>query len=139
MPSLLRAQGRDLHAEFIRLLPTPPRPIRIQRRSLRRVGLMAATAVLLVVAVGVAGAVRPFPAGRLVGGERGRQRRPLGDHPEPRPDRRPGDGGPADRRLRRRGVAEQASGQPGVRRYQLVTRQGSVFQAVRFDASPAAA
>ena len=31
------------------------------------------------------------------------------------------------------GVAEQASAPPGVRRYQLVTRQGPVFQAVRFD------
>ena len=30
-------------------------------------------------------------------------------------------------------MAEQPSGQPGVRRYQLVTRQGPVFQAVRFD------
>ena len=39
---LLRAQGRDLHAEFVRLLPTPPRPIRIQRWSARRVGLWAA-------------------------------------------------------------------------------------------------
>jgi tRNA A-37 threonylcarbamoyl transferase component Bud32/membrane-associated phospholipid phosphatase len=45
---LLRAQGRDLHAEFIRLLPTPPRPIRIQRWSLRRVGLWALMAALLV-------------------------------------------------------------------------------------------
>jgi tRNA A-37 threonylcarbamoyl transferase component Bud32/membrane-associated phospholipid phosphatase len=39
---LLRAEGRDLHAEFIRLLPTPPRPIRVQRWSARRVGLWAA-------------------------------------------------------------------------------------------------
>jgi len=45
---LLRAQGRDLHAEFIRLLPTPPQPIRIQRWSLRRVGLWALMATLLV-------------------------------------------------------------------------------------------
>ena len=34
------------------------------------------------------------------------------------------------------GVAEQASAPPGVRRYQLVTRQGPVFQAVRFDVFP---
>ena len=40
---MLRAQGRDLHAEFVRLLPTPPQPISIQRWSPRRVGLMAAT------------------------------------------------------------------------------------------------
>src|SRR6266568_1907561 len=44
---LLRAQGRDLHAEFVRLLPTPPQPIRIQRWSLRRIGLLALVAVLL--------------------------------------------------------------------------------------------
>jgi tRNA A-37 threonylcarbamoyl transferase component Bud32 len=45
---MLRAQGRDLHGEFTRLLPTPPRPIPIQRWSWRRVGLLAAMALLLV-------------------------------------------------------------------------------------------
>ena len=45
---MLRAQGRDLHGEFLRLLPTPPRPITIQRWSLRRVGLLAVAAVLLL-------------------------------------------------------------------------------------------
>jgi tRNA A-37 threonylcarbamoyl transferase component Bud32/membrane-associated phospholipid phosphatase len=45
---LLRAQGRNLHAEFVRLLPTPPRPIPIQRWTLRRVGLLAAMVLLLV-------------------------------------------------------------------------------------------
>src|SRR5215217_1986507 len=54
MPSqlrhLLRAQGRNLHAEFVRLLPSPPRPIRIQRWSVRRVGLWAAILALLVLA-----------------------------------------------------------------------------------------
>jgi hypothetical protein len=45
---LLRAQGRDLHAEFTRLLPTPPRPIRMQRWTARRVGLWAAILALLV-------------------------------------------------------------------------------------------
>jgi membrane-associated phospholipid phosphatase/tRNA A-37 threonylcarbamoyl transferase component Bud32 len=49
---MLRAQGRDLHAEFVRLLPTPPQPVSIQRWSLRRVGLMALTAVLAVLLVG---------------------------------------------------------------------------------------
>src|SRR6266540_1875530 len=44
---MLRSQGRDLHAEFVRLLPTPPQPIRIQRWSLRRLGLLALVAVLL--------------------------------------------------------------------------------------------
>src|SRR5215216_2999134 len=47
---LLRAQGRDLHAEFVRLLPTPPRPIRVQRWSARRIGLWAAIVGLLVLA-----------------------------------------------------------------------------------------
>ncbi len=37
---MLREQGRDLHAEFLRLLPERPRPIRIQRWSARRVGLL---------------------------------------------------------------------------------------------------
>jgi tRNA A-37 threonylcarbamoyl transferase component Bud32/membrane-associated phospholipid phosphatase len=45
---MLRAQGRDLHGEFLRLLPTPPRPIPIQRWSLRRVGLLAAMVLVLV-------------------------------------------------------------------------------------------
>jgi membrane-associated phospholipid phosphatase/tRNA A-37 threonylcarbamoyl transferase component Bud32 len=47
---MLRAQGRDLHAEFVRLLPTPPRPVRVQRWSARRVGLWAAILALLVLA-----------------------------------------------------------------------------------------
>jgi membrane-associated phospholipid phosphatase/tRNA A-37 threonylcarbamoyl transferase component Bud32 len=45
---MLREQGRDLHAEFVRLLPAPPQPIRIQRWSARRVGLGAAILALLV-------------------------------------------------------------------------------------------
>jgi tRNA A-37 threonylcarbamoyl transferase component Bud32 len=47
---MLRAQGRDLHAEFIRLLPSSPRPIRVQRWSARRIGLWAAILALLVLA-----------------------------------------------------------------------------------------
>jgi hypothetical protein len=47
---LLRSQGRNLHAEFIRLLPTPPRPIRIQRWSARRIGIWAAILALVVLA-----------------------------------------------------------------------------------------
>lgn len=43
MPSqlrrMLRAQGHDLHAEFLALLPYKLRPVRIQRWSLRRVAL----------------------------------------------------------------------------------------------------
>jgi tRNA A-37 threonylcarbamoyl transferase component Bud32/membrane-associated phospholipid phosphatase len=47
---LLRAQGRNLHAEFVRLLPSRPRPIRIQRWSARRVGVWAAILALVVLA-----------------------------------------------------------------------------------------
>jgi tRNA A-37 threonylcarbamoyl transferase component Bud32 len=47
---LLRAQGRNLHAEFIRLLPSPPQPIRVQRWSARRVGLWAAIMLLVALA-----------------------------------------------------------------------------------------
>ncbi|HXS31029.1 MAG TPA: RIO1 family regulatory kinase/ATPase, partial [Steroidobacteraceae bacterium] len=47
---LLRAQGRNLHAEFVRLLPAPPRPIRVQRWSARRVGLWALILALLILA-----------------------------------------------------------------------------------------
>ncbi len=49
---MLRDQGRDLHAEFVNLLPARPRPIGIQRWSARRVGLlllMVPVAVLLAV------------------------------------------------------------------------------------------
>jgi hypothetical protein len=45
MPSQLRAlirqQGKDLHAEFLAMLPYRPQPIRIQRWSMRRVALTA--------------------------------------------------------------------------------------------------
>jgi len=47
---MLRAQGRDLHGEFTRLLPAPPHPVSIQRWSARRVGVWAAILALLVVA-----------------------------------------------------------------------------------------
>ena len=47
---LLRAQGRNLHAEFVRLLPSPPQPIRVQRWSARRVGLWALLLALVVLA-----------------------------------------------------------------------------------------
>jgi tRNA A-37 threonylcarbamoyl transferase component Bud32/membrane-associated phospholipid phosphatase len=53
MPSqlrhMLREKGRDLHAEFLDLLPERPTPISIQRFSLRRFGL--ALTVLLAVLV----------------------------------------------------------------------------------------
>jgi len=45
MPSqlrrMLRSQGQDLHAEFMTLMPYRLRPVRIQRWSLRRIGLSA--------------------------------------------------------------------------------------------------
>jgi membrane-associated phospholipid phosphatase len=44
---LLSARSADLQAEFVRLLPSPPQPFRIQRWSLRRVGLWALVAALL--------------------------------------------------------------------------------------------
>jgi tRNA A-37 threonylcarbamoyl transferase component Bud32 len=50
MPSQLRKamrdEGRDLHKEFLRLLPEWPRPIAIQRWSIRRVGLMIGVLVV---------------------------------------------------------------------------------------------
>jgi hypothetical protein len=49
---MMRAQGRDLHAEFLRLLPEPPRPIAIQRFSARRLGLTLAVLVGALLAVG---------------------------------------------------------------------------------------
>jgi tRNA A-37 threonylcarbamoyl transferase component Bud32 len=58
MPSqlrnLMREKGRDLHAEFLELLPERPRPIAIQRWSIRRVGLAALTLLLAAVVVSIA-------------------------------------------------------------------------------------
>jgi membrane-associated phospholipid phosphatase/tRNA A-37 threonylcarbamoyl transferase component Bud32 len=48
--SMLRTEGRDLHAEFVRLLPSPPRRIRMQRWTGRRVGLWAAILAVVVLA-----------------------------------------------------------------------------------------
>jgi tRNA A-37 threonylcarbamoyl transferase component Bud32 len=57
MPSqlrrMLRSQGRDLHAEFLRLLPERPRPIAIQRFSPRRIGLTVAVLVGTFLAIGL--------------------------------------------------------------------------------------
>jgi membrane-associated phospholipid phosphatase/tRNA A-37 threonylcarbamoyl transferase component Bud32 len=172
---MLRAQGRDLHAEFIRLLPTPPQPVSIQRWSWRRIGLMAATAVLLVLAVGavlsmtnndaanktslevtslpctdleplwlqaqavpsasLVPCVRDLPVGWSLANVAVNDGRSVITLHHDRT------GGEAmEARLTAgcdvAGVAEQPSGQPGVRRYQLVTRQGPAFQAVRFDVFP---
>ncbi|MDP9464988.1 MAG: hypothetical protein M3P52_10215, partial [Actinomycetota bacterium] len=49
---MLREQGRDLHTEFLNLLPVRPKPIRIQRWGARRVALlllMVPIAILLAV------------------------------------------------------------------------------------------
>jgi hypothetical protein len=64
MPSqlrhMLRAQGRDLHAEFLDLLPKRPRPIAIQRWSVRRLGLalLVLSGLLIVVPLLVSWAVQ---------------------------------------------------------------------------------
>jgi tRNA A-37 threonylcarbamoyl transferase component Bud32/membrane-associated phospholipid phosphatase len=62
---MLRAQGRDLHGEFVRLLPTPPQPIRIQRWSTRRIGLLALVGVLLAFAgTAIVGGITSSEAGK---------------------------------------------------------------------------
>jgi membrane-associated phospholipid phosphatase/tRNA A-37 threonylcarbamoyl transferase component Bud32 len=52
MPSQLRQwmreQGRDLHKEFLKLLPERPHPISTQRWSVRRVGLLLGVLVLVL-------------------------------------------------------------------------------------------
>jgi hypothetical protein len=47
----LRAEGRDLHSEFLRLLPAPPRPIKVQRWTFRRVAVALVTAILATLLV----------------------------------------------------------------------------------------
>ncbi|HEY7605861.1 MAG TPA: RIO1 family regulatory kinase/ATPase [Actinomycetes bacterium] len=58
MPSQLRKamrdQGRDLHAEFVALLPRRYPPVAIQRWSLRRVGLMIGVVLLALLALAAA-------------------------------------------------------------------------------------
>jgi hypothetical protein len=59
MPSqlrrMLRAQGRDLHGDFLRLLPYRLPPVRIQRWTWRRLGLtlVSLIGVLLVLMVSI--------------------------------------------------------------------------------------
>jgi tRNA A-37 threonylcarbamoyl transferase component Bud32 len=52
MPSqlrrMMRQQGRDLHAEFVALLPERPHPIRIQRWTVRRVALIVGLVIAAV-------------------------------------------------------------------------------------------
>jgi tRNA A-37 threonylcarbamoyl transferase component Bud32/membrane-associated phospholipid phosphatase len=45
---MMRDEGRDLHGEFVRLLPTPPRPIGVQRWSTRRVMLLLLVLLVLI-------------------------------------------------------------------------------------------
>jgi tRNA A-37 threonylcarbamoyl transferase component Bud32 len=58
MPSqlrrMLRQQGRDLHGDFLRLLPYRLPPVRIQRITWRRVGLTMVTVVFLALATLIA-------------------------------------------------------------------------------------
>ena len=55
LPSQLRrrwrADARDIHGEFLRLLPERPRPIRVQRWTVRRVAVVVGVVVVLVVAL----------------------------------------------------------------------------------------
>jgi tRNA A-37 threonylcarbamoyl transferase component Bud32/membrane-associated phospholipid phosphatase len=55
MPSqlrrVMREQGRDLHAEFLRLLPERPAPIAVQHWSIRRILLMVGVVLAVVVAL----------------------------------------------------------------------------------------
>jgi tRNA A-37 threonylcarbamoyl transferase component Bud32 len=50
--TMMRLQGQDLHAAFVAMLPYRPQPIRIQRWSLRRVGLTL-WVLLMAVAAGL--------------------------------------------------------------------------------------
>ena len=55
----LRAAGRDIRAEFLRLLPAPLRPVRIQRWSTRRAALLAgAAAAAFLLAINIPGFVK---------------------------------------------------------------------------------
>ena len=47
----LRAEGRDIHGEFLRLLPERPRPIKVQRWTLKRVVVAFVTVVLVLLLV----------------------------------------------------------------------------------------
>ncbi|HEX5017137.1 MAG TPA: phosphatase PAP2 family protein [Actinomycetes bacterium] len=51
---MMRQQGRRLHEEFRQLPPTKPKPIRIQRWSWRRVGLLIGAATLAGLTIAIA-------------------------------------------------------------------------------------
>ena len=70
---LMRAQGRNLHAEFVRLLPEAPRPIGVQRWSTRRVALLLLVVLALIPAIPLAWAfarssANPGGAATVTGG-----------------------------------------------------------------------
>ena len=47
----LRADARDIHGEFLRLLPERPRPIKVQRWTLRRVAVVLGVVAIVVIAL----------------------------------------------------------------------------------------
>jgi hypothetical protein len=70
---MMRDQGRNLHAEFVRLLPEAPRPIGVQRWSTRRVVLLALVLLALIPAIPLAWAfarssANPGGAAAVTGG-----------------------------------------------------------------------
>jgi tRNA A-37 threonylcarbamoyl transferase component Bud32/membrane-associated phospholipid phosphatase len=70
---LMRAEGRNLHAEFLRLLPEAPRPIGVQRWSTRRIALLVLVLLALIPAVPLAWAfarssANPGGAAAVTGG-----------------------------------------------------------------------
>jgi tRNA A-37 threonylcarbamoyl transferase component Bud32/membrane-associated phospholipid phosphatase len=70
---LMRAQGRNLHGEFVRLLPEAPRPIGVQRWSTRRIVLLVLVLLALLPAVPLAWAfarssANPGGAAAVTGG-----------------------------------------------------------------------
>jgi hypothetical protein len=70
---MMRAEGRNLHAEFHRLLPEPPRPIGVQRWSTRRVALLVLVLLALIPAIPLAWAfarssTNPGGAAAVTGG-----------------------------------------------------------------------
>jgi tRNA A-37 threonylcarbamoyl transferase component Bud32 len=70
---MMRDQGRNLHTEFVRLLPEVPRPIGVQRWSTRRVALLALVLLALIPAVPLAWAfarssANPGGAAAVTGG-----------------------------------------------------------------------
>jgi PAP2 superfamily len=172
---MLRAQGRDLHAEFIRLLPSPAQPVSIQRWSWRRVGLLAATVALTVLLISflvsttnndsatktsleipsldctdleplwlqaqvmpsasLVPCVRTLPVGWSLANMAVNDGRSVITLHHDRT------GGQAMEARLTAGcevgqAVEEASGQPGVRRYQRVEGQGPDYRAVRFDVFP---